>query len=132
MSKEMTPKESLQIIQDNLTPRTLAILTVEFNIVEQALDRLEQLKKEISNQSNLIERLNRLVEKAQQENQDLKQDVKDVLEDYKDAVLRMFKYAEVIEKFIFYLNKEPNRSIPKHSIKQVLDKLLKEVLENDK
>lgn len=42
----MITKEALQIIQDNLTPRTLGILTVEFNIVEKALDRLEQLEKE--------------------------------------------------------------------------------------
>ena len=46
MSKEMTPKEALQMIQDNLTPRTLGILTVEFNVVKKALDRLEQLEKE--------------------------------------------------------------------------------------
>ena len=46
MSKEMTPKEALQIIQDNLTPRTLGILTVEFNVVKNALDRLELLEKE--------------------------------------------------------------------------------------
>ena len=42
----MTPKEALNIIQDNLTPRTLGILTVEFNIVKQALDRLEVLENE--------------------------------------------------------------------------------------
>lgn len=42
----MTPKEALNIIQDNITPRTLGILTVEFNIVEKALDRLELLEKE--------------------------------------------------------------------------------------
>lgn len=46
MSKEMTPKEALQMIQDNLTPRTLGILTVEFNVVKKALDRLEQLENE--------------------------------------------------------------------------------------
>lgn len=46
MSKEMTSEEALQIIQDNITPRTLAILTVEFNIVEKALDRLEVLENE--------------------------------------------------------------------------------------
>ena len=27
-----------------------------------------------------------------------------------------------------YLSKEPNRAIPKHSIKQTFDKILKEVL----
>lgn len=46
MSKEMTPKEALQMIQDNLTPRTLGILPVEFHIVKEALERLEQLEKE--------------------------------------------------------------------------------------
>ena len=46
MSKEMTPKEALQMIQDNITPRTLGILTVEFNVVKKALDRLEVLEKE--------------------------------------------------------------------------------------
>ena len=46
MSKKMTPKEALNIIQDNITPRTLGILTVEFNIVKQALDRLEVLENE--------------------------------------------------------------------------------------
>lgn len=46
MSKEMTPKEALQMIQDNLTPRVLGIFPVEFHIVKEALDRLEQLEKE--------------------------------------------------------------------------------------
>lgn len=46
MSKEMTPKEALQMIQDNLTPRVLGIFPVEFHIVKEALDHLEQLEKE--------------------------------------------------------------------------------------
>lgn len=46
MSKEMTPKEALQMIQDNLTPRVLGIFPVEFHIVKEALDRLELLEKE--------------------------------------------------------------------------------------
>lgn len=46
MSKEMTPKEALQMIKDNLTPRILGILPVEFHIVKEALDRLEVLEKE--------------------------------------------------------------------------------------
>lgn len=46
MSKEMTPKDAIQMIQDNLTPRVLGILTVEFNVVKNALDRLESLEKE--------------------------------------------------------------------------------------
>ena len=46
MNKEITPKDALQMIQDNLTPRTLGILTVEFNVVKKALDYFEQLKKE--------------------------------------------------------------------------------------
>ena len=42
MSKEMTPKDALQMIKDNLTQRILGILTVEFNIVEKALNSVEE------------------------------------------------------------------------------------------
>lgn len=74
MSKEMTPKESLQMIKDNITPRTLGILTVEFNIVEKALDRLEQLEIADRNNQNLVKTNVELVNKnleLQKENQDL-------------------------------------------------------------
>lgn len=46
MSKGITPKEALQMIQDNLTPRVLGIFPVEFHIVKEALDRSEELEKE--------------------------------------------------------------------------------------
>lgn len=45
MSKEMTPKEALQMIQDNLTPRVLGIFPVEFHIVKEALDRLKEINE---------------------------------------------------------------------------------------
>lgn len=79
---------------------------------------------------NVTQKLERL-EELEKESQELKQDVEDVLKDYKDAALKMFKYVEVIDKFIDYLDKKPSKSIPKHSIKQTLNKLLKEVLENE-
>lgn len=63
MSKEMTPKEAIQMIQDNLTPRTLGILTVEFNVVKKALDRLEQLEIADRNNQNLVKTNVELVNK---------------------------------------------------------------------
>ena len=66
MSKEMTPKEALQMIQDNLTPRVLGILTVEFNVVKKALDRLELLEKENQELKELIKEYKRFKELANQ------------------------------------------------------------------
>ena len=95
MSKEMTPKESIQIIQDNLTPRVLGILTVEFNIVEKALDRLQQLEIADRNNQNLVKTNVELVNKnleLQKENQWLKE----LIKEYK----RLKELAnQVIEKF---------------------------------
>lgn len=100
MSKEMTPKEALQMIQDNLTPRVLGIFPVEFHIVKEALDRLELLEKENSNQSNLIESLNRLIIKAKQENQELKifanQDIEKLHIGNKNLTEENEKYKKVI------------------------------------
>ena len=109
MSKEMTPKEALQMIQDNLTPRVLGILTVEFNVVKKALDRLEQLENE---------------------NQELKERYKHRAEISSDLNESLKEYEKAIEKFIDYLNEEPNRQICKHSIKQVFNKFLEGVKEN--
>ena len=81
MSKEMTPKEALQMIQDNLTPRTLGILTVEFNVVKNALDRLEQLEIADRNNQNLVKTNVDLVNKnleLQKENQELKEEIQDL------------------------------------------------------
>ena len=95
MSKEMTPKESIQIIQDNLTPRTLGILTVEFNVVKNALDHLEQLEIADRNNQNLVKTNVELVNKnleLQKENQWLKE----LIKEYK----RLKELAnQVIEKF---------------------------------
>ena len=100
----------------------------QLDTIKQDLKAYEQLKqnhdKTLINNGELVVKVCEL----EKENQELKQDVEDVIEDYKDAALRMFKYDEVIEKFINYLDKEPNKAIPKHSIKQTLNKLLKEVL----
>lgn len=78
MSKEMTPKEALNIIQDNLTPRTPGILTVEFNIVEQALDRLEVLEKIIEEYKKLY--IYEKVIELQQENEKLKKAIEHEIE----------------------------------------------------
>lgn len=40
----------------------------------------------------------------------------------------MEQFGKAISDMINYLKKEPNRAIPKHSIKQKFDKILKEVL----
>lgn len=106
-------------------------ITKEVNTIKQDLEKLEQLEKDYN--KTLISNGELCVKVCELENekQELKQDVEDVLEDYKDAALRMFKYAEVIDKFIDYLDKEPNKAIPKHSIKQTLNKFLKEVLNDE-
>lgn len=98
MSKEMTPKEALEKISWRFPNEPS--FREWCNIINQALDRLEQLEiadrnnqnlvktnvelvnknlelqKENLNQSNLIERLNRLIVKAKQENQELKEDLR--------------------------------------------------------
>ena len=58
MSKEMTPEEALQMIQDNLTPRVLGIFPVEFHIVKEALERLELLEKENQELKEINDQLN--------------------------------------------------------------------------
>ena len=44
---------------------------------------------------------------------------------------RLEKLEKVVNDFLEYLSKEPNKTIPKHSIKQTFDKLLKEVFGNE-
>ena len=127
MSKEMTPKDAIQIIQDNLTPRTLGILTVEFNVVKKALDRLEQLEIADRNNQNLVKTNVELVNKnleLQKENQDLKEDLRlttierNVCENIYEALEeKYFKLEKVIDilkdKFNFELDKpSPNGEYP--------------------
>ena len=82
MSKEMTPKEALQMIQDNLTPRVLGIFPVEFHIVKEALDRLESLEKEnqdlnafVDAYANAREELLIRNQNLEKENQELKEKI---------------------------------------------------------
>jgi hypothetical protein len=49
------------------------------------------------------------------------------LENVKSDLERLEKLEKVVNDFLEYLSKEPNKTIPKHSIKQTFDKLLKEV-----
>ena len=82
MSKEMTPQEALQMIQDNLTPRVLGILTVEFNVVKKALDRLEETNFNYHNALAFCEaskeekqELYKQIKQLEKENQELKEKI---------------------------------------------------------
>lgn len=117
----MTSKEALEIIQDNLTPRILGILTVEFNIVEKDLERLETLEKECSALEKEIETKNAMLSMSfelKQENEKLKQQVKD-LENNQETVLttleisvqqnkKLKKAIEILKKFNFKLGQYGN------------------------
>lgn len=137
MSKEMTPKEALQMIQDNLTPRVLGILTVEFNVVEKALNSLEETNFNYHNALAFCEaskeekqELYKQIKQLERENQELKERYKHRAEISSDLNESLKEYEKAIEKFIDYLNEEPNRQICKHSIKQVFNKFLEGVKEN--
>lgn len=137
MSKEMTPKEALQMIQDNLTPRTLGILTVEFNVVKKALDRLEQLEKENQELKELIkeyklfkELANQVIEKFQISNKNLTEEnekykkviawLKNTFEITLDSKLRISDGTDCIQAFPIDLKTN-----------EVIYDLLKEYLTND-
>jgi hypothetical protein len=147
MNKEMTPKKSLQIIEDNITPRTLGILTVEFNVVEKAIDRLEQLETADRNNQKVVEDARKLINKnleLQKENQELRdklnsQDLdiwklhckyveyKKVIEIIKNKLklsLSEYKTIKIINAVLPIGNNEMNR------LTQQEYDLLKEVLEN--
>ena len=124
MSKEMTPKEALQIIQDNLTPRTLGILTVEFNIVKQALDRLEALENENKKWREIVgcdlcEALGREI--LLEENKKLKKAIEFLKEQFEitlDSKLRISDGVDCIQAFPLLMKSN-----------EVIYDLLKEVLE---
>lgn len=136
MSKEMTPKEALQMIQDNLTPRVLGILTVEFNVVKKALDRLEQLENEnqelkelIKEYKRLKELANQVIEKFQIGNKNLTEEnekykkvitwLKNTFEIILDSKVRISDGTDCIQAFPIDLKTN-----------EVIYDLLKEVLEN--
>ena len=52
-------------------------------------------------------------------------------DEIKESLERLEKLEKVVNDFLEYLSKESNRKIPKHSIKQTFDKLLKEVVSNE-
>lgn len=125
MSKEMTPKEALQMIQDNLTPRVLGIFPVEFHIVKEALDRLELLEKE---------------------NQELKEDLRlttiernvceNIYEALEEKYFKLKKVIEILKGFDFDIYSgnglgfiQPSIDEPLTLTQQEYD-LLKEVLES--
>lgn len=137
MSKEMTPKDALQMIQDNLTPRVLGILTVEFNVVKKALDRLEQLEKENQELKELIkeyklfkELANQVIEKFQISNKNLTEEnekykkviawLKNTFEITLDSKLRISDGTDCIQAFPIDLKTN-----------EVIYDLLKEYLTND-
>lgn len=126
MSKEMTPKEALQMIKDNLTPRVLGILTVEFNVVEKALERLELLEKEYKQFKELA---NQVIEKFQIGNKNLTEEnekykkvitwLKNTFEIILDSKVRISDGTDCIQAFPIDLKTN-----------EVLYDLLKEMLES--
>ena len=52
-------------------------------------------------------------------------------DEIKESLERLEKLEKVVNDFLEYLSKEPNSQIPKHPIKQTLDKLLNDLLGNE-
>lgn len=106
----MTPKDALQMIQDNLTPRVLGIFPVEFHIVKEALDHLEQLEKENQEIEKLYLNENKhwceTIDSLRKENQELKEKIskfeKPILymcRDRQSRELQRLRLLELANKF---------------------------------
>lgn len=104
MSKEMTPKDALQIILDNLTPRVLGIFPVEFHIVKEALDRLELLEKNNQEIEKLYLNENKhwceTIDSLRKENQELKFDNELICKLAYDRQVENEKLKKIIEIII--------------------------------
>lgn len=118
MSKEMTPKEALQMIQDNLTPRVLGIFPVEFHIVKEALDRLEQLEKENEELTNTIAETHYKMVRYKKFIDFLKINFNIVL----DSKLRISDDLECVQTFVY--------DLPKNTTIKDMFEIIEEVLEN--
>ena len=106
------------IKKDLLTLKGTIKLISYSSIIKQDLECKEQLEKEnqeLKEQLEINETLSNAFEK-----QAFK-----VLHNYEQL-------KNAIKNFIEYLHKEPDRAIRKHSILQIFNKFLKEVLENEK
>ena len=146
MSKEMTPKEALRgILLQALFINPNTKIKEEINnkmfalreIVEKALNSLEETNFNYHNALAFCEaskeekqELYKQIKQLEKENQELKERYKHRAEISSDLNESLKEYEKAIEKFIDYLNEEPNRQICKHSIKQVFNKFLEGVKEN--
>lgn len=135
MSKEMTPKEALEKISWRFPNEPS--FREWCNIINQALDRLEETNFNYHNALAFCEaskeekqELYKQIKQLERENQELKERYKHRAEISSDLNESLKEYEKAIEKFIDYLNEEPNRQICKHSIKQVFNKFLEGVKEN--
>lgn len=115
----MTPKEALQIIKDNLTPRTLGILTVEFNIVEQDLDRLEVLENENEELTNTIAETHYKMVRYKKFIDFLKINFNIVL----DSKLRISDDLECVQTFIY--------DLPKNTTIKDMFEIIEEILKDE-
>ena len=96
----------------NDTFELIKALNDTINLMHNDLNNLEKENQELKEQLEINETLSNAFEK-----QAFK-----VLHDYEQL-------KNAIKKFIEYLDKEPDKEIRKHSILQILNKYLKEVLE---
>lgn len=131
MSKEMTPKEALQMIQDNLTPRVLGIFPVEFHIVKEALDRLKEINEvwhenepmeSVDINGKHLQELYDFINKLTEENEKYKKVIawlKNTFEIILDSKVRISDGTDCIQAFPIDLKTN-----------EVIYDLLKEVLEN--
>lgn len=126
MSKSLEALESLISIHINIQNGTNMI----FNTTE-ILNKLNTIKQDLKHKKQLQKEIAELKDQVTY----LKEEVEGWLNLYyssqnKNLLLKLEKQEleKNIEKFIEYLDKEPNRTIPKHSIKQIL---LKEVRQNE-
>ena len=89
--------------------------------------QIDDLTLEVANYKHALEEKNEIIMDLKEEKEELEQQLA-----YECGCnSQLVDYQTAIEKFFDYLNKEPNRVISKHSIKQVFDKLLKEVFGNE-
>lgn len=143
----MNSLEALERLKEETQPNayTLNHNEEDFKTIKQDLERLQQLEIADKNNANLVKTNVDLVNKNLELQKEIKE-LKDQLSYFKEesenwqsayewsqsknSILKLEKQElkKNIEKFIEYLDKEPNRTIPKHSIKQIL---LKEVKQNE-
>ena len=120
----MTSKEQLAYYKQQCEEQANCIIELNLllEIERQAYKNLTELY-DIDTKSLLQQN-----EKLKQQVDDLENNQETVLTTFEISVQQNEKFKKAIIDMLNYLSKEPNKVIPKHSIKQTFNKFLKEVL----